>query len=180
MPVLSTIPFPGDEPVPQGASYPETFPPPTPPAGLFSQENVRAPYGAYTILVSYEGDSGVLQIPVAGPGPRTPSEIVQVAAPFMRKTVTWEASRDCDWPVLPHPVPTDPNLVLKTWNVIPSYPKLLPDGVNRRFRVAGEYVYYLITPLLPGDPLPTASPPYDTTSLDANVLQPYLFAQGII
>jgi hypothetical protein len=180
MPTLSTIPFPSDVSPPPGASYPDDFPPPSPPSGLFTQENVRAPYGNYEILVSYEGDTGVLQLPVAGPGPQTPSEIVRVAAPWMRKVVTWAAWRDVDWPVLPHPAPRDSNLVLKTWRLVPRAPKVLPDGVFRRFRVEGEYLYYLTVPLLPGDPLPTAAAPYETTPLDANLLQPYLFAQGII
>lgn len=184
MPTPSTIPF-DEEPSPPGAGFIEAVGKIEPPAGLFSQENVRAPYGQYDLLISYEGRTGVLGIPVAGPaaapgGIRTPMDIVQVSAPWTRKIVSWTARRDCDWPLIPHPVSSDPNLVLDTWSFTPRPPHVLPDGSNRRYQVDGVYAYYMLVPLLPGDAVPTAAPPYATPTLDVNLLPSGQFVQGII
>jgi hypothetical protein len=117
------------------------------PAANWSLEHQAAPYTDYTVETTFDSDAGILQSPVAGPA-GTPSDIIQVSAPYDIMIVKWTAKRIGRKPLVPSPLrPNDPNAVLKSKTIVPLAPMMDPDGKTKIYRVSGVYVYQLLLPV---------------------------------
>lgn len=126
--------------------------------GLFSSENATGPYVRQDQTVSYDGDNGLLQVPVGAPvvsgGPKIPCKIVRAHAPIMQKVVTYLYQRLASLPRIPTPEPDDSNQVLLEHRRIPMSPTPWGNGSQMLYSVMGEYIYALQMPLTTDDAMP--------------------------
>ncbi len=127
----------------------------------FDIGHARAPYDEFSQQMSYEFDSGLLVIPVAGP-PGTPPKIVRTHSPLGAKTMVFAGQRVGALPKLPDPTPQNANEILLAGHIKPAVPSLSMDGTPVA-RVEGSFSYVLLQPLTHKDTLPMGSAPYDTT-----------------
>jgi hypothetical protein len=132
--------------------------------GFYDPANALAPYLVQDQTVSYEGNNGMLQVPVGAPvvdgGPKIACKIVRAHAPVMQKVVTYLYQRLGALPLIPTPEPDDINQVLMEHRRIPVSPIPWGNGNNMVYSVMGEYVYALFMPLTTTqDAMPTGLGP---------------------
>jgi len=157
---------------------------------VFTQDALAAPYDHFDCQEIWRYRSGLVQMPVAaGPmtppttgGVKTPCEFVRVHAPTSTLVVKFEAVRKGVPPVIPSPVPNDPNRVLLDALVVTGVPARLADTSVPVFRTCGTYVYGLIAPLVPAsEVIPGPEGPYIVSGFAASSqLDPSLFSSTIV
>jgi len=159
--------------------------PQAPPGGpnknkaLWSTNHITAPYGTYVFSTSYIFNNGVIQGPIMATG-QVKCKAISYAAPFSVKEVAWSATRSGMPPYLPHPTPTDSNMVLLNYTLSPMSCLIQEDGVTRDFSCSGVYNYILTTPIdINNAAYRWGSPDFDTTPPDLNVIRSFQFVKNI-
>lgn len=138
-----------------------------------------AHYNDYSIDSSYEWESGLLQVPVAGP-PGSPSVLIQVHAPYSRKTVSWNAQRYGLKPLLPSANTGNANEVLYNWVCSPQAPVLSATGTPQ-YAVSGQYEYYNVLPIGSLTSLPSGKlGGIDVTASSVYDLLPFQFDSSML
>jgi hypothetical protein len=139
------------------------------PTSAFSANQQANPYVVYELDQEYQYNDGSLAIPIGAsptsPGQRPARKIVNVAAPYSRRIVTFAVARLNALPLVPSPAPLNSNENLTSVKVKTSAPKLWSDGVSRVYAVAGEYVFDHRQAVLPGtDALKMGATDVDSTN----------------
>lgn len=125
----------------------------------FKKGHAVANYDEYSQVADYLFDSGLLQVPIAGP-PGTPCEIIRWHAGVGQQLVTFAAQRTGARPELPTPEPQSSNEVLASLHVKPMAPTVMADGTPV-CRVEGSYTHFLLRPVTHRDTLRMGTSPYE-------------------
>lgn len=120
--------------------------------GGASPGSANSTYTNYSIHTYYSKDQGVLQLPVSAT--TGPSEVCQVVAPSSVKHVYWRAARAGAYPLIPSPVPNNPNFTLQHSDIAVQNVGLTVDGVTNVYVVDGLYSYVSSNPMGAGDNIP--------------------------
>lgn len=108
-------------------------------------------------------------------------EFLTLAYPTQRKIVEWSAERVGASPIIPHPDPLDPNLVLiEKPHIQLAEPNLLTDGVTLAYSARGRYVYGLKKALPLTAAINYPAPPWQTSQYGQQVLPSDAYRDGII
>jgi hypothetical protein len=156
--------------------------PPVPPeeTNLWSTDHQLDPYTAYEINTSYGLNTGILQLPVAGP-PGTPPVLIQLHAGAQRKTVAVGGRRAG----LPPLMPSSTSLgidggVLANFVLSPQSPVLDADGETYVYNTGATYVYYLSSFIRAEDGFRMGASPVYTTNPSENKLGSSTFSTNIL
>jgi hypothetical protein len=153
---------------------------PGPPASVLNQADAGLLYEQYLVLTEYYWNSGLAQLPVAGPD-GSECRVVKLSAAWGKKIVRYTARRSHLQPDLPSPVTTNPNETLMTARVTPTY-EATPDGKEYLFTAEGRYDYALARPVFMTDGLGVAAvPPLAAQKGDAVTTWPgSVFVAGLL
>lgn len=130
-----------------------------------------APYDIYEIESSYGWDTGKVQLPATGVGPRPfATAIASAHGGMMTLTVTWVAGRTGRKPVYPNPESRDANYVflrggIAAAGVVPS-----ADAAAATYLLSGYYQYGIVDPSgvdLSAPTAPFLGQPFVDTALSA-------------
>lgn len=142
-----------------------------------SAETREAMYAHYKIDVEYAATSMRVALPIASP-PATANDptcaVVQLGRPQARATVRVEAERIGQWPTMPATIDyVDVNGI--PWyfdrdRVISKTPTLMADRKMRVYSIDQEFHYILARPLAAGESLSTGKLPFDTFTVQQNLL----------
>lgn len=112
-------------------------------AAFITQPDGQTIYTDYLVTNRYEKDHHVYMMANASPTAYLggTASFVQLAAPTVLWVCDWTASRTKYPPVIPTPVPYNPDWVLLDEHMEPAMVGLAPDGVTPVYRISGTYVY---------------------------------------
>lgn len=150
----------------------------------FAEDNEAAPYTHYGIITEYVWESGLVQLPNAAPAPpggtRPQAAIVGTFAAVSKKIVRFSAVRLVEKPVVPHPESSDPSATLARARLAVEPPMLTAEGMNRTWRVSGEYEYIYASPFWILDTLACGTFPFDTGAGGPFTFGPEQFSRTIL
>lgn len=124
----------------------------------------------------YEWDMGILQVPVAGPGPQC--EIIAVHPPIATRVFEWTVERTGQAPVAPSWVTNNANEVLLSKTIYMASATMGPDGILI-WRRSGRYVYALYQAPGDQDQLFAGVPPWMSLPSNAQNAQPSDFDSNL-
>lgn len=112
-------------------------------------------------------DYNRVPMPVAGEdGQDAPPEVCDLAAPTTRLVAKWTLEKVGGPPALPHVHTGYPDATLLRTTITGDVPPTINDETV--WRLSGEYVYALGTPVRPGDELPLGKHPVYSRDQDKN------------
>jgi len=120
---------------------------PSPQPSKVAASEATNPDTTYSWVVDYTEDTGILELPIAGPD-GTPAMIVKTSAIYGYKLITWLAERIGAPPVLPSTAPADPaNEKYAGMTLTNGILAVTPDGTRAIYRRGGTYKYALLNPV---------------------------------
>lgn len=164
-----------------GGIFPGIDGPDLPSQTDFMPDAVTAPYDNWNMTITYKGNMGNGQMPIAAAF-NSPDDVEcvtpQLSAPWGEMIVDWVAVRVGQMPVLPSPETDNPNLKFKEYAIACNAPALEPNGQDRKFVVTGTYIYSMKKAPWITDNLTMGATAYDVKSSPSNTLSPSLFVKG--
>jgi hypothetical protein len=174
---------------PRVYTYEGTLPTDPTMAGNYNSLARLSTYTFYTFDTTYTQRQNKIQLPIAGTlTPSNPSDqtcvFVAMARPTMKRSISITAQRYGSWPQIPKAQSITLGDVrielIGEAEVKPSVPQISPDGKARRFDLECEYEYGLSRPPLTSENWEVGKIPWDTKSLNDNLLPADVFDSTLV